>query len=300
MEKEPEKALPQSAGLQALLKKSPGYAHRYAQLVQNVKNLSAGGLKGIYPGEYSSWSNRKHWANKHGKLWSVSMTAFPDFLMVTGPIPKEAWTLDRIDTKGHYLPENVRWASKQMQAQNRTTARLVTFDGATRTLTEVAQLTGIPYDTLRIGIDRRGNEYLAKVAEKFAEANSNSEESLWQFPAEYREMLELDYSVREDPDQNRMRFFLKLTRATYSELTYAGRHASDPTEKKQIEDEAAVVKGLHNKTVADLKAILDRREDRLVEARQHALYGHIKVPSMSESEQDEFELFGPKSWRDTI
>lgn len=278
MKKEPERTLPQSAGLQDQLKKSPDYALRYTQLVQDVKNLSPGELHAAHPHEYSSWSNRKHWAKENTVQWSASMATFPDFLMVNGPIPQKAWTLDRINPTGHYIPENVRWASKQMQSQNRTSARLVTFNGATRTLGEVAQLVGIPYDTLRIGIDRRGSAYLAKVSERFAAAASNSEETLWQFPEEYREMMELHYSVREDENQNRIRFFLEFMRSEYGRLDFAASIAPDPASKSVLAEEGAVVRALHNEAARFLQNLATKRRSAASTAHYEMVFGSSPAP----------------------
>ena len=58
------------------------------------------------------------------------MNGFPDFLVIVGPIPKESWTLDRVDPEGHYVPENIRWASKHVQSQNRTNAVEIELNGS--------------------------------------------------------------------------------------------------------------------------------------------------------------------------
>jgi hypothetical protein len=46
---------------------------------------------------------------------------FSVFAADVGPCPTPGWTLDRIDSAGHYEPTNVRWASRTTQARNRPT-----------------------------------------------------------------------------------------------------------------------------------------------------------------------------------
>lgn len=44
---------------------------------------------------------------------------FDTFARDVGPRPGPGWSLDRIDTNGHYTPLNVRWATRTTQARNR-------------------------------------------------------------------------------------------------------------------------------------------------------------------------------------
>lgn len=278
MEKEPDKTLPQSAGLQDLLKKSRDYAHRYDQLVQDVKNLSPGALKTAYPGEYSSWANRKYWAKANRVQWSASMTAFPDFLMVTGPIPEKSWTLDRINPEGHYVPENIRWASKKTQSQNRTNAVPASFNGTEYTVSELAELAEVSPDAVRMGVRRYGYEYIARLMHRHATAAAHSEESHWPFPAEFREDLEIEYSNRDRPEQNRIRFFLELTRAEYERIDFAASIAPDPANKAALKEQAAVVRALHNEAVRYLEDLADRRRSAAISARRNITFGSTLAP----------------------
>lgn len=70
---------------------------------------------------------------------------FESFLADMGTRP-DGLQLDRIDNDGHYEPGNCRWVTKQHNARNRSSNRLLTIDGETKTATEWAQLKGLPPD----------------------------------------------------------------------------------------------------------------------------------------------------------
>ena len=56
--------------------------------------------------------------------------------------PAPGMTLERIDNDKGYSPDNVRWASRLEQAQNRRTNTLLTHAGQTLTLAEWGRVTG--------------------------------------------------------------------------------------------------------------------------------------------------------------
>lgn len=96
---------------------------------QNKDNYPLYGGKGITVCE--EWHNASafiEWALSHG---------YSDDL-----------TLDRIDNSKGYSPDNCRWADIITQSRNKTTNRLVEYNGETRCLTEWSEITGIPIPTL--------------------------------------------------------------------------------------------------------------------------------------------------------
>lgn len=80
--------------------------------------------------EYAAWLNMRnrcnnpnyeHFADYGGRGITVcaQWDDFRVFLADVGLRPSSELTLDRIKTDGDYEPDNVRWATREMQAQNR-------------------------------------------------------------------------------------------------------------------------------------------------------------------------------------
>jgi hypothetical protein len=72
---------------------------------------------------------------------------FENFLADMGERPDNA-SLDRIDGAGNYEPGNCRWATRREQQRNMRSNHVVEFRGARRTVSEVAELTGVDRNRL--------------------------------------------------------------------------------------------------------------------------------------------------------
>jgi hypothetical protein len=72
---------------------------------------------------------------------------FENFLEDMGARPKGK-SLDRKNNDGHYCKENCRWATRIEQQSNTRTNRMVTVNGVTGTMSEMARKFGIGVGTL--------------------------------------------------------------------------------------------------------------------------------------------------------
>ncbi len=106
---------------------------------------------------YQSWSSMKNRCNPNGGKPGYAgkgirvcpeWESFDKFLADMGGRPEGA-SLDRIDNSQGYSKENCRWATYSQQANNRSSANLVTAFGKTLTVMEWSDATGIPFQTIR-------------------------------------------------------------------------------------------------------------------------------------------------------
>jgi len=67
---------------------------------------------------------------------------------------QEGLSLDRIDPRKGYSPENCRWATSTEQARNKREHRRITYRGQTKISVEWAELLGISLDTLHKRLER--------------------------------------------------------------------------------------------------------------------------------------------------
>jgi hypothetical protein len=72
---------------------------------------------------------------------------FCNFLKDMGEAPNNA-VLDRKENNDGYSPENCRWTTATISAENRRFARLITWNGKTQCISKWAKELGIKYPTL--------------------------------------------------------------------------------------------------------------------------------------------------------
>lgn len=84
--------------------------------------------------------------------WLQSFETFRDWARANGYCEK--LSIDRIDGKRGYSPENCRWATPLQQTRNRKNTRYLTHEGEEKTLKEWAVQHEISYHALKHRIDR--------------------------------------------------------------------------------------------------------------------------------------------------
>lgn len=65
-------------------------------------------------------------------------------------------TLDRIDVNKNYSPDNCRWVTWKVQNNNTRFNHLITFNGATKTLTEWCEVLNLPRDPIYTRLNKLG------------------------------------------------------------------------------------------------------------------------------------------------
>ncbi len=109
---------------------------------------------------YNAWNGMFHrcndeknkFYNRYGGRGIKVSDSWKDFGFFVSDM-KVGWqkglTLERVDNDGPYSKENCRWASREEQANNRNTTRLISYKGESRTLPQWAKLLGIKSSTVR-------------------------------------------------------------------------------------------------------------------------------------------------------
>ncbi len=84
--------------------------------------------------------------------WQQSFSSFQAWSLANGY--SRELTIDRKDNDGDYCPENCRWVSRKVQANNNRRNRNISYNGVTKTIAQWAEQTGMQWHTLYNRIDR--------------------------------------------------------------------------------------------------------------------------------------------------
>lgn len=95
--------------------------------------------------------NNKYFRYYGGRGIEFRFDSYENFLKEVGRRPTGDYSLDRINTNGHYEAGNLRWATKDQQINNRTNTTWITIDNVTKTRSEWAEI----YKTTIKQIDKR-------------------------------------------------------------------------------------------------------------------------------------------------
>jgi len=92
----------------------------------------------------------KYYGGRGITICNEWLNSFDAFYRDVGPRP-DGYTIERVNNDGNYEPNNVRWASRAEQGQNRREASdavKITYNGETRTMAEWARHLDVPYQML--------------------------------------------------------------------------------------------------------------------------------------------------------
>ncbi|MCI8374909.1 MAG: hypothetical protein HFI29_05660 [Lachnospiraceae bacterium] len=116
---------------------------------------------------YRAWGNMKHrcspscplkcYDSYYGRGIRVcdewkDFAAFADWALKNGYT--DELTIDRIDNDGNYEPGNCRWVTREVQDNNRSNSRYITYKGKTLTVTQWAREIGTSVSNLRKHLKR--------------------------------------------------------------------------------------------------------------------------------------------------
>lgn len=93
--------------------------------------------------------NNPHYGKKGIQVCAEWRTDYQRFLADMGEVPSPNHSIDRIDSNGHYEPNNCRWATDIEQARNANTNRVMEFQGRRMTMAEASEVYGIAYSALQ-------------------------------------------------------------------------------------------------------------------------------------------------------
>lgn len=99
--------------------------------------------------------NYKRYGGRGITVCARWQNSFEAFLADMGPRPA-GLTLERKDNDGPYAPENCVWASRTTQGRNRRNNVRIVYEGVARTLSEWAEITGLPESLLYFRIRQSG------------------------------------------------------------------------------------------------------------------------------------------------
>lgn len=127
--------------------------------------------------EYRAWSRMKQrclndddvrfhrYGGRGVKVCDRWLISFENFFKDVGPMPSIHHSLDRVDNDGDYKPENVQWATDEMQANNRSTNKIIDAMGMSMTVAQWSKSTGINESTILSRLSRGWDHSLAVTQE---------------------------------------------------------------------------------------------------------------------------------------
>lgn len=124
---------------------------------------------------YATWMNIKsrcsdiknpYYGGRGIQVCERWQSSFAHFLADMGMRPSSKHSIDRIDNNGDYEPSNCRWATAKTQSHNRSTTRIVVFQGIGLTITDHARRVGLSPSLVRNRLSRGWTLHRALTTDK--------------------------------------------------------------------------------------------------------------------------------------
>lgn len=146
-----------------------GYTKECSRCMRNSRSvratkhkMSGSRIERIWSGMISRCYNKSSTSyRKYGALgirvcdsWRYSASDFISWAIDNGY--DDSLSLDRIDSKGNYSPENGRWVTQKAQCNNKSNNRVLEINGLKMTVSQWADKMGVPETLIRNRIDRLG------------------------------------------------------------------------------------------------------------------------------------------------
>lgn len=122
--------------------------------------------------------------------WANDFMAFFNWAMANGY--RDDLTIERKDVAGNYDPENCEWATTDVQSNNKTTTKYLTYEGYTFSLRDWSRI---------LGLDLRGlwwRLFTAKWDKDDAIRRKNNSNEKWRKEEITAKCLEFQYLLEED------------------------------------------------------------------------------------------------------
>lgn len=91
--------------------------------------------------------------------WRYSFESFYNWAISNGYDESLGLSIDRINNDLGYSPDNCRWATREQQANNKSSNRMITYDGKTLNLKQWSVILGVNYKVLHNRLKYHNYEY---------------------------------------------------------------------------------------------------------------------------------------------
>lgn len=91
---------------------------------------------------------------------------FDAFLEDMGRIPNDDYSIERIDVRKDYSPDNCKWIQMRDQPKNRSNSIMITYQGKTMCLKDWSREIGIKYTTLYRRMSRKNFNFQEAIGGK--------------------------------------------------------------------------------------------------------------------------------------